>query len=401
MPEELMLGAGESAGGGADIAVADAPEIEGAEPETERPSGEVDQSPQPEGQQPPKITDIKSAWNEFKKSAPQAYDAVRKDFYKMSNELSQLKEQYELAGGAEGIENLQSEAQEYAQALTKAANGDPSLWSDLHSDSPEGAARLAAAGLDYLERYAPEKFEGTRSRIVSRTLAQSGFAGTLSNLLEIITEGGAEAQKYALREAQKLAKWVKDTSDYARGIEEQERARPQGDEIDEREKNLAKREQSAYHSDVGRASNQRISPIIEKALAPMMQGKKLTAEQKQGLAAETYGIISAALGKNELYRKSLAAQMDKRKSADEIARWVATKVQELAPKAAKQAWAARGFGAAASPATGNGNRPRTVVSGRPKSEDIDWSKDPQRTRFMGGEATLKNGSVVRWDWNKV
>lgn len=398
MPEELMdIGAMDAGGGGeSDVAVAE-PEVE-VSTETEQPETQQTDTTQTDSEQQPRITDLKSAFKELQKANPKLHDFIRKEHYKLANELSQLKETYELDGGAEGIERLKGEAQEYAQALTRAANGDAELWDEIHADSPDGAAKLAMAGIDKLERFAPDKFELVKSRMVSRSLSQSGFAGTLGNLLEIIREGGADAQKYALREAQKLANWVAQTDEFSR---QQQTTSDEGkNEVEERARSLDQREYKIYHEDVGRATNQRMSSIVSKSLAPLMQGKKLTNEQRQGLASETYSIISASLAKNEMYKRALKAQLSSKKDPQEIARWVATKVQEIAPKAAKMAWGRRGFGTA--PASTNGNaQARTVVNGKPKSEDIDWGKDPQRTRYMHGEATLKNGSVVRWNWDKV
>ena len=77
----------------------------------------------------------------------------------------------------------------------------------------------------------------------------------------------------------------------------------------------------------------------------------------------------------------------------------------MAQRIVRQVWAESGF-AGGKPrvrvAVGNGaGVARTIVGTKPKAEDIDWTKDRSRMRYMSGEATMKDGTIRRWDRNAL
>ena len=76
-------------------------------------------------------------------------------------------------------------------------------------------------------------------------------------------------------------------------------------------------------------------------------------------------------------------------------------MEEIIPKVAKAVWAKSGFGGAARPAANGNGQAASIVTSKPNPEDVDWTKDKGRLRFMRGEATLKNGKIARWNWSDV
>ena len=386
--------------------VVDEPGAEAGEVETETPEGE-----EAEGAPKRLITekDVTKSLEELKKTNPRIAGELRKayfdskkfrEFFQNPAAAQQAHELLETVGGEEGIGSMQGEVQEYAQELTGMAQGDPKLIDELAADFPDGLAKLTPVALDKLQSANPAAYDRTMAKHMARIFRDKNVTNVVRRAIELTQDGKGQQVFDTLS---RLQQWMTGIEDLASKEPETRSADdPKQKEIQQREETLNQREQRIFTSTVAKQVTTSMNRIIEKHLAPLMKGRKLTLEQKQELASGTSSRIAAALKSDTVYQRRLKALLEQGDVA-KIDRFVSSHVEQRAAKAAQAKWTASGFSGtkAAANGAGGGQRTRTITGKKPSSADIDWTKDPRRERFANGEATLKNGTVAKWDWDKV
>lgn len=317
------------------------------------------------------------------------------------------KETLDTLGGEEGIEQLQQERQEYARELTMFANGDPQLLKDLAADSPEGLNKLIPHAMDMLAQSNPELYTDMVLEGFHQILQRSGFPDGLNTLaagaFEIMDHVQNGRQNEAFNGSRNLYAWLQKFK------EKMGTGRPKVSEPDERmkaveekERNLQKTEENNYRQSVNsQLNNEVIKPILNKALAPLMKGRTLTVQQKQRLETMIYNDITREVQSDKRFQDKRRA-LGERHDTKGLMNLFRPRMEEIIPKVVKSVWSDSGFGSPARPAASNGNAAAQVMVGKkPNADDIDWTKDRNRNRYMHGEATLKNGKIARWKWENV
>lgn len=404
MPDETVITAEETG-----AAVVEETPVE-TEAQVETPvEQEVDQPEQQETQQTKTSADpTKDALNKMRESDPKGASVLRRehfenlDYRKVGTpaEVRALKESFELVGGEEGIQKLQSDAEEFANTLTRVANGDPTVLDDIIADSRDGFLKLASESLNRAREVDSQKYETMLVPHIASLFREKGVSPLATRALKYIQEG---KQQEAYDLTKELVDWMAGIENSAQQSQVRREDDPRDKELRAREEKIRTDEQNAYHRKVGESANSQMRTTISKSLAPYFKSKpNLTKEQKADLESGVYIDISDALKSNQRYQNQLQAHLKKVSSPEEIARFVNSYVDSMAANAVKAVWARRGFGSVngAKPAAKAGTAV-VVMNKPPNSEDVDWSKDRDRMRHMSGEATLKSGKIVKWDWSKV
>ena len=319
-----------------------------------------------------------------------------------------------LVGGEEGISTLQSKADDFANELTMVADGDPQILDDIVRDTPDGFKKLMGAGLEKLRLLDQATYERMTAKPLINALREKGVINTLEMIRQMALAGKGQ-EVFDL--TQKLLQWAASVEQFAQRAGEEapsEREKAADTKIKQAEQ-IARR---GYLREVGTASNRVTSGEIKRFLDPLIRDAKkrgvvLKMEQLQDVSKGIYDEIAASLKANSAYQRQMQAYYAKDADPDDIANYVRQKVGSLAEAAAKKVWSRKGWatargkvrtGGGGKPAGGSGGGPSVFVAKPPQPETIDWSKDPQRVRFMGngrvGEATLKgSGKVVRFRWD--
>lgn len=341
-------------------------------------------------------------------------DYFRKNFFKVEQyeregtlqEFRNLKENFTALGGEEGIEQLQQERQEYARELTMFAEGNPQLLDDLIADSKDGFVKLAPEAFDRLRGIDPALYNSVALGGFSEILKSSGFPDGLSTLAagaaELVDHIQNGRQQEAFNASRNLAAWMAKFKEMAgagrpRVAEPDERMK----KIEEKEQNLARTEENNYRQSVNSQLNSEIiKPILNKALAPLMKGRALTVPQKQRLETMIYNDITREVQSDKRFQDKRRA-LGERHDTKGLMNLFRPRMEEIIPKVVKSVWSDSGFGSAPRPAANGNGAAQIQVGQKPNADDIDWSKDRNRNRFMHGEATLKNGKIARWKWDNV
>lgn len=352
---------------------------------------------------------LKDAFTKLKATDAKAEAFLRKEFFSAKQKLQEAQEQIELLGGEEGIAEMQSELQEYAETLTQVAEGNPLAIDKVLQDSREGYLKLAQAALDKMPSVDPVRYEQTMIPHVAQYLADKGMTEATSYALAMLKENKPGEAQRALED---MAGWLGRLSKLAENKQKASQDDPEKQSLRDQ---LAKSEQEKsqrYQGDVDRSVATSINAEIKKHIDPLLReaaksGRGLTAEQRQGIVSDAYNYLAKAIHGQARTQQQLKAFMRKRSDPAEIARFLASKINSrdaegktLTAKAIKAAWESRGFGTA--PAPSNGTRTQVVqTKGKPRAEDIDWDKDPGRTLYMQGKAYLKKGGMAQWDWSAL
>lgn len=370
---------------------------------------------------------VKKALNKIREADPEAAKTLRSAFFKQEQALSGYRSAFktpaearaafdvlESAGGEEGIGNLSNEANSYARELTAIAQGNPEILDELATDYPDGLEKLAQPFLSKLREIRPETYDRMSARFVTDALENMGDSGvsvisSIGRALELVADGKQQA---AFDQLKLIRQWFAETKKFA-ATKPAERTNPA---VDQRAQELERKEQAIYHGEVGKAVTSRMNTMVEKHLNPYLRDaikakRGLSNDQKKGLAQGIFDRLASALRADSKYQdrfKALLSEGD----VNKIDRYVSSQIDLRIRKAVRAEWHSRGFaggtpkgaaaanGAARTAGNGNSNT-ATRVSAKPQASEIDWSKDRNRSRYMSGIATLKNGKVVKWDWDQV
>ena len=296
------------------------------------------------------------------------------------------------------------------------AEGDPAILEDIIRDTPDGFKKLMNAGVEKLRLLDQGAYERLTAKPLVHALREKGVINTLEMIRQMALAGKGQ-EVFDL--TQKLLQWAASVEEFANRAA-QEAPTDRDKAADTKLREAEKISRRTYQREVGTASSRVTNIEIKRFLDPLVRdakkrGVSLKHEQLQDVASGIYTEIANSLKVNSAYQRQMEAYYAKNADPDDIANYVRGKVATLAEAAAKKVWSRKGWanargkvrtggkGAGSGGSEGGGGGTSIFVSKPPAPETIDWTKDPQRARFMGdgrkGEATLKSGKIVRFRWD--
>jgi hypothetical protein len=412
--------------GAVEAPVVDTPEVD---------SGTVEQVDQPEQQQQtdgaqqpqpsfekdgkPSQAALKSAFQKLRELDPKLAEHIRGQYHLEGSirsmfpggvqEARALKETFDTLGGEEGITTLRTEAQEYADELAMVSEGNPKVVDNIFASSPEGAAKLTEYSFSKLRNVNPERYAAISMSGFSDVLRQNGFpdgvntmAAAIGALVEDIANG---KQERAHDQASNLSAWFKKFQQMGAKPAGQQEVDPRQKELDTREQTIRQQEEANFRTGFNtKLNSELVIPSFKKMMGEFFKGKNLTTEQKQRIEKNFYTDLAEEFSKDDAF-KSKRDIVLKRKDEKALMNLYRPRLEEIAPKVFKSVTVGLGWRRAPNATdnlgNGNGNANPAMLAAKPRSEDINWDKDKSRARFMRGEATLRNGKEVKWDWNAV
>lgn len=427
-------GGGEEGGGeggeGAEGEEEGAGEGEGAEEEEAGEGEESEEGEETEGEEGEeegagkgKKLDVQKALDALKKKDRALADVLRKEHFSNTDfrrafatpvEAQAAADLLNLVGGEEGITTLQGKADDFAAELDMVANGNPQILDDIVRDTPDGFKKLMNAGVEKLRLLDQVAYERLTAKPLVNALREKGVINTLEMIKQMAMAGKGQ-EVFDL--TQRLLQWAANIEEFANRAA-QEAPTDRDKAADTKLQQAEKITRRAYQREVGTASNRVTNSEIKRHLDPLIRDAKkrgviLKLEQLQDVSSGIYTEIANSLKANTAYQRQMEAYYAKNADPDDIANYVKQKVASLAEAAAKKVWSRKGWASARGKVrtgtggngagAGSGGGASIFVAKPPSPETIDWSKDPQRMRFMGdghkGEATLKSGKIVRFRWD--
>jgi hypothetical protein len=348
---------------------------------------------------------VKKGLNKLRETDPKLAAELRKSHFEATDfkkvfrspgDARLAKDTIEGLGGEEGIASIQKEVKDYATELSHFAQGNPQAIEDMARDFPQGLVKLTPHALDKMRGIDLPAYDRTIAKHMSATLKDKGVVSTIDRVLELIDDGKQVPAKEAV---QRIKAWMQ-------GVEQLGTSKPENEpderskEFEAREQTLQAKEQQLFDQRVATAVLADMDKVMTRHLQPFLKNRKLTSEQLIATKNDIRGRVSASLKTDTSYQERLKGH---RASGDEAKTqaFINSNFAERAAKATAKVWALRGYAGTAAKRTatnGNGNQAITT-STKPPAEQIDWSKDSRRERYMAGEATLLpqfGGKVVRW-----
>jgi len=341
-------------------------------------------------------------------------DHIRGQYFKTNQEMRSMQETFDALGGEEGISSMRQEVQDYANVLSQVAAGDPKAVEQVFADSVEGGKKLTMHAFDKLKSVDPAMHSALAMSAFGDILKGSGFpdglntlAAGIDGLLEDIAR--TDGQKDAYRTASNLKAWF----DKFKAMGE----RPKDNQPDEREKSLAEKEkalntekENIWRNTFNENLNKElVAPAFKTQMDAFLKGRSLTPQQKAKIETDFYSALSQEFANDKKFAEK-RDMLTGRRDEKGLKAIYSPRLGELVPKVFKGVRDQLGYGGAAGrpPAAAAATGP--TFGKKPDASEVDWSKDRGRIRFMGksngkgqhvGEATLKNGKVVQFDWNAV
>jgi len=359
------------------------------------------------------ITDeqIAKSLDKLRKTDPKLASALRKEHFQNRDyrragtpaEVMEMRDTMESVGGPEGLADISNKADTFAAELTQIADGDTAIIDTLSKDYPQSLAKLIPYGMDKLRQINPAGYERAVSGTASALLRDKGVTSSLVRLGDIIRAGGEHAQKDSFELVQKIIDWAAKTEEYGKSRPAEEGPSDAEKRLQLKEQELGRAQQNIRNREIASGVTTTLNGIISRSLAPYLKGRNLTLEQKQELSSSIYTRIGKSLQADARYQARLKGLIAKGNVQD-VQRFVGAKVSEISEKLTLAAWKASGHSGskAVAAAAGANGRPGVIrATSIPEPSTVDWSKDPGRQRFLRGEATLKNGKIVRWDINNL
>jgi hypothetical protein len=411
-------GAPADTGGGDDIPEAgddghgDDGAVEGGAEETAEPTGDdtADASPKPRTPEQ-RAKHAEKALNDIKKTDPEGAKILRSEHYELQqmkrdgfptvDAAREARQTLESVGGPQGIQQLQQRSQDYENELVGMAEGSAESVENLARDYPRGLVKMTPQALDKMAAIDRKAYERTVGKHMALALDKTGFMRAIQRANDFLTYGKPEQTAALLKES---LEWLEEIGQFKDIDPVGQDPKDQLSDVERREQALQQKEQTAYHTEVGRTAERTMKSLIARHLGPLAKDRKLNDAQTKRVSANIFNEIAAHFKGNQAYQNTLKAMLSSKKSAAEIDRWNAAEVGRVAQRIVRQVWQESGFAtgrprvrtAAAGATTGP-----QIVAEKPDASQIDWSKDKDRSRVIAGEATLKDGRVVRWDWRAV
>lgn len=352
---------------------------------------------------------VRQALSKLREIDPKAADVVRREYYLAGdykqvfgtvNAARQARDLIDEAGGSEGIQELRGDADDYAAELRAMAEGNPQAIEDLAADFPEGLVKLTPLAIDKLRQVNPERYEHLRASIVSETFRDFQVSSHLARVVELIQDGKQQA---ALDKANDVLKWTRGVDEYAKSKPAPKDGESDGDgRFREREAELDRRERAQFGNAVGRQAIEAMHTEMDVYLKPLLKNLKLGNEQMMDLRSGIRTEVSNGLAARRGYKEKVQSFID-RGDEQGLIRFLRGqyKLNDLVKKSVDRVWQRRGFSGQRRATSQNGSKMQVRSGSKPQPDQIDWSKDRDRTRYALGEATLKDGRVVKWNWDSV
>lgn len=375
---------------------------EGSPEEADR-QGDVDR---PDGRYGTK--DFKAHLAKIKEVDPLAAKAFERAYWKVqgvdklgtTQELTALKEAVELHGGVEGLSQLAETVENYNQLENGFKAGDPKVIDGWASDYPDGFKRLIPAALDKLAQMDGERYAQVGSGVTDKLFSDFGVFQRIAQLGDALSSGKVED---AVTHFNVLTKFLSDMKGLAKGLKDNP-YKAREDELDQREKSIAERDQKAFTGGIRSEVNTAVSRSMNQEISKLMRGRKFSSTEQGNRVRSQINDELQRLTRTGDYDKryaTIAAQRDHAKAVKFVLDNANRNMSKAVSTILKDfnLLGTNGARPAARPAARNGAAAPQTVAGRPQIPDVDFTRTDKST-FMGqrrhGTAWLKNGRQAKW-----
>jgi hypothetical protein len=193
------------------------------------------------------------------------------------NQAIELKKAFDQVGGAEGVQELQSEVETYQADSELFESGDPKWVQTAFEQNPDSALKAFDNSLQYVSDKHPEHYDHMMAQVVLDTLNGEGSPiGVVYNMLKAMKDNPQAAAA-----AEKIARWYNAIKKTAKN--------PPEKQVDARTKAINDREATVEQKETA----QRYSQINATAFPQMKHDVKVSLEAEAKLVGVDLAKLSA------------------------------------------------------------------------------------------------------------
>ena len=367
------------------------------------------------------LREISAKDPDFAKKFPTLEKAVTTALYKDSRiralgglqAVNQLAETVQAHGGIEGIEAQAEELRLFREMEGGMKKGDPLIIDGWLKDYPSGLKRLLLPAIEKIAKIDDAFVDQVICNQADKILARCGVYGALTKLGESLT---ADKKEDAVKSYNDLVKFFGELKNLAAragssaGGERDAELDAERDSLEEEKKKMF---YGSVRQDVNTQVMARMNRLIKLGLPA---GKKITVERanrlRKEINAELQRVVVNAPGYAEKYESVMAAR-DKARAVqfivsnalakDKLPRVVTQILREFDLKGTGSGGGSNNGAQRRVVRNQGGGGGSTMQSGKPKHEDIDWTRTDKAVWLSSvsagksvGPIFLKNGKRAQW-----
>jgi hypothetical protein len=396
-----------------DEAPIDATELgDEAEPEAEEPSeepaeGEPDEEEQVEGVAPEKVEDgrkmpdnVKKGIAALKASNPEAARILKETYWTEQRFRSvfatpevaaEAKNKFESLGGDEGLQQIQSERQEWEGINQAFTEGSGDFAKKIAENDPESFVKNAPHVVNEWATRAPEQYQYYAQTVALNTLASAGI--TLQNLQKAYNAEQSPEAKTILAEIHNALLPL----EQQKVAFEQKRTDPREEALKQRESAFEQKRRADFEGGVATQAEKYLAENMKTALDGVVGARKVDPEAAKGFEKMINAEVMRMLGDTPNFATNLEAHYRTGDSAKSVA-YITAQYNRILPAAAKVIEPyLRNITAVSKPAGKSGTAaPKAAAPGEVVLKEMpDWDKvDQSKTTvadMIMGKAVLSNG----------
>lgn len=321
-------------------------------------------------------------------------------------------ETLELAGGADGISQMQEDLEAANELEGGMEKGDPRVISGWAKDFPDGFRRSVMPMLDTLEKLDAERFEQVGSHIISNLFEKFGAFSVITEIGKALgQEDPAKGVKDAIAHYNDLVKFL----GQVKGLAGKAKADPFTREREDLDRDrTALREEGAkqFRAGVRADVNTEVMREMNKQLRAHLMSMKVfrvesgTANRmRKEINRELQRLVNTDPNHQRRY-EAIMASGDRRRATNFIVQAAQKRMTEAIKTVVKD-FNLRATGNSRTRRMNSGSRENnnagggsSTITGRPKTADVDFSRTDKATwlatMHTHGQAYLRNGKLAKW-----
>lgn len=347
----------------------------------------------------------------LKESNPEQFKRAKAEFYEMRDRrtvhptIQAARDEHDLVesiGGREGIENMREEVGFFKTASQQFFKGDPAFIQSLFQEDPIAAALHVQPMLEAFQKADAVGYASTIAKTWQNEFRQVGFAENgLEPLKAAIASGNRDVASSILKSIEDWYKSIEETASKA----EDPRVKSL---LAERARQRDTQQQAEQGEFLKGYRTEAVNSVVaegEKVFESFFKGRKLDAEDRKDLFAESMRIANRAVEADKDFASQRDKHLERGDSRSALKLTQARYAREL--KTAVQRVARRygvSSGAPAqqqNPKQPNQQQQQNIPTGwvransRPQAEEIDRSRT-SNDMIISGKAILRDGRKVDW-----
>lgn len=323
--------------------------------------------------------------------------------------LREIAETVESLGGPEGIAEMSEELENWRAFDKGLESGDPRIIDGWIKDYPGGVKALLPGVIEKLDAVDSPAADQIISAPMWKVLDRCGVITTLGALESAIAKLDPEKAGEAIKEFNLLKGFFRDLRSLAVKAKSPDPLANERKALSDKEAEYTEREQQAFHSAVKSEVNTVVTQKINRLIRQELNGAKLKLSQANRLRKNIVADLREAVGTDKpqyLDRFGAIMRSGNKQNAVRFAVSAADNklpgiVRRLISEFNLKSGGGRNGTGRREGGMRSGGSGSSVVSGRPKTSDVDFNKT-DKSRWLAmvqsghGEAVLLNGKRAKW-----